>query len=138
MKPSGRRSRKNASASAGVYSTTPSVPSLIPSTFVVMSRKKHVLNVAASSGLSGGVRRVFTGPANGTFAISASAHVASVGGEVDAESMFIQHSHKLSKNPSKKAYEYSADHSESPYRCSHGGCNLPVCRPHYCEQRGKI
>jgi hypothetical protein len=55
-----------------------------------MSSKKHELNVAASSELSGGMSRVFTAPANGTFAINASAHVASIGGEVNAESMFIQ------------------------------------------------
>jgi len=60
------------------------------STFVVMSRKKHVLNVAASSGLSGGVSRVFTAPANGTFAINASAHNASFGDELNMGSCFIQ------------------------------------------------
>src|SRR5258708_10065009 len=60
------------------------------STFVIMSRKKHVLNVAASSELSGGVSRVFTAPANGTFAINASAHEASLGGALDMGSCFIQ------------------------------------------------
>jgi len=60
------------------------------STLVVMSRKKHLLNVAASSGLSGGVRRVLTAPANGTFAINASAHNASLGDELDMGSCFIQ------------------------------------------------
>jgi len=56
-----------------------------------MSRKKQVLNVAASSGLSGGVSRVLTGPANGTFAINASAHNAFFGDELDMMgSCFIQ------------------------------------------------
>ncbi len=55
-----------------------------------MSRKKQVLNVAASSGLSGGVSRVFTGPANGTFAINASAQRGLMGCEPVAGSMFIQ------------------------------------------------
>jgi hypothetical protein len=55
-----------------------------------MSRKKHVLNVAASSELSGGVSRVFTGLANGTFTINASAHNASLGECFDIGSCFIQ------------------------------------------------
>jgi hypothetical protein len=55
-----------------------------------MSRKKHVLNIAASSGLSGGVSRVFTGPANGTFAINASAQIASFRNELEMGSCFIQ------------------------------------------------
>ena len=55
-----------------------------------MSRKKHVLNVAASSGLSGGVSRVFTGPAKGTFAINASAQIAPLRDELDMGSCFIQ------------------------------------------------
>jgi hypothetical protein len=44
-----------------------------------MSRKKHMLSVAASSGFSGGVRRVFTGPANGTFTINPRAHFSFIG-----------------------------------------------------------
>jgi len=48
-----------------------------------MSRKKHKLNVAASSELNGGMSRVFTAPANGTFTINASAHNASFGDELD-------------------------------------------------------
>jgi len=55
-----------------------------------MSRKKQVLNVAASSGLNGGVSRVFTGPANGTFAINASAQRGLMTSEPDAGSMFIR------------------------------------------------
>jgi len=55
-----------------------------------MSRKKHVLNVAASSGLSGGVSRVFTAPATGTFAIKASAQIASLRDELVMGSCFIQ------------------------------------------------
>jgi len=52
--------------------------------FVVMSRKKHTLNVAASSGVSGGVRRVLTAPAVGTFAINARAHFGLIGDDLDA------------------------------------------------------
>jgi hypothetical protein len=54
-----------------------------------MSRKKHVLSVAASSGLSGGVSRVLTAPANGAFAINASAHSAFLGDDLDMGSCFI-------------------------------------------------
>jgi hypothetical protein len=55
-----------------------------------MSRKKHMLNVAASSGVSGGVRRVLTAPGVGTFAINASAQIGLIGDELDARSLFIQ------------------------------------------------
>jgi len=60
-----------------------------------MSRKKHVLNVAASSGFSGGVSRVFTGPANGTFAINASAQRGLMNSEPDAGSMFIRQAFRI-------------------------------------------
>src|SRR5437764_8747085 len=68
------------------------------STFVVMSRKKHVLNVAASSELSGGVSRVFTAPANGTFVINASAQRGLMASEPDAGSIFIQRVFRISVN----------------------------------------
>jgi hypothetical protein len=55
-----------------------------------MSRKKHILNVAASSGVSGGVSRVLTAPGVGTFAINARAQFGLMGDELDAGSLFIQ------------------------------------------------
>jgi len=60
-----------------------------------MSRKKHVLNVAVSSGLNGGVSRVFTGLANGTFAINPSAQRGLMTSEPDAGSMFIQQAFRI-------------------------------------------
>ncbi|HEY2971904.1 MAG TPA: hypothetical protein VGJ48_05285 [Pyrinomonadaceae bacterium] len=54
-----------------------------------MSRKKHMLSFAASSGVSGGVKRVFTSPAKGTLAISASAQRGPIDGELGLRSLFI-------------------------------------------------
>src|SRR6266404_53502 len=87
MRVFGRRSRSKLSAPAGVYSTTPSVAfELRLAILIVMSRRKQALNVAASSGVSGGVRRVFMGPAKGTLAISASAQCGAIDGELGFES----------------------------------------------------
>jgi hypothetical protein len=41
--------------------------------FSVTSRRKLALNATAASGVSGGTRRVFTAPARGAFAITATA-----------------------------------------------------------------
>jgi len=54
-----------------------------------MSRKKHILNFAASSGVSGGVKRVFTAPTMGTFTINPSAHFALIGDAFDKQAAFI-------------------------------------------------
>src|SRR5260370_41556674 len=91
MRVFGRRSRSKLSAPAGVYSTTPSVAFEVRlAKLIVMSRRKQALNVAASSGVSGGARRAFMGPAKGTVAISARAHCGAIGDELgfDARRIF--------------------------------------------------
>jgi hypothetical protein len=84
LNPFGSRLCNISSAPAGVYSATPSVswPFRLEM-FVVMSRRKHVLSVLASSAVSGGVRRVFTVPAIGTFTINPRARLGLIRDEFD-------------------------------------------------------
>jgi len=56
---------------------------------VVMSRRKHILSFAASSEIRGGVRRVFTAPASGTFTIKPRAHFTLIGEALYTGSIFI-------------------------------------------------
>src|SRR5271154_419158 len=69
--------RNAASSPKGVYEITVSAGAerVAVRRLATLSRRKHALSADACSGVSGGLRRVFTLPARGALAMTARAHL---------------------------------------------------------------